>query len=89
MLKPSAKSPALSKPQPVAQASATGIPGGDDREFLFTDQDFERIRKLIYERAGISLSPIKRDMVYSRVAQAPGHGRPTRFPPLPLGEGKG
>jgi chemotaxis protein methyltransferase CheR len=41
----------------------------DDREFLFTDQDFEHIRKLIYERAGISLSPIKRDMVYSRLAR--------------------
>jgi len=41
----------------------------DGREFLFTDQDFERIRKLIYDRAGISLSPIKRDMVYSRLAR--------------------
>lgn len=39
------------------------------REFLFTDQDFERIRKLIYDRAGIALSPIKRDMVYSRLAR--------------------
>jgi len=48
----------------------------DSREFLFTDQDFERIRKLIYDRAGISLSPIKRDMVYSRLARrlrATGH----------------
>lgn len=43
--------------------------GKDDREFLFTDQDFERIRTLIYARAGISLSPIKRDMVYSRLAR--------------------
>jgi chemotaxis protein methyltransferase CheR len=42
---------------------------GDSREFLFTDQDFERIRKLIHARAGISLSPIKRDMVYSRLAR--------------------
>ncbi len=39
------------------------------REFLFTDEDFERVRKLIYERAGISLAPIKRDMVYSRLAR--------------------
>lgn len=39
------------------------------REFVFTDADFERIRKLIYEHAGISLSPIKRDMVYSRLAR--------------------
>jgi len=41
----------------------------DAREFVFTEQDFERIRKLIYERAGIALAPIKRDMVYSRLAR--------------------
>ncbi len=39
------------------------------REFVFTEQDFERIRKLIYERAGIALAPVKRDMVYSRLAR--------------------
>jgi chemotaxis protein methyltransferase CheR len=39
------------------------------REFHFTAQDFERIRKLIYDRAGISLSPAKQDMVYSRLAR--------------------
>ena len=39
------------------------------REFHFTAQDFERIRKLIYERAGISLSAAKQDMVYSRLAR--------------------
>lgn len=41
----------------------------NEREFHFTAQDFERIRKLIYERAGISLSPAKQDMVYSRLAR--------------------
>lgn len=39
------------------------------REFLFTDKDFERVRRLIYDHAGISLAPIKRDMVYSRLAR--------------------
>lgn len=39
------------------------------REFHFSDDDFEQIRSLIYERAGISLSPVKRDMVYSRLAR--------------------
>ncbi len=39
------------------------------REFDFTPADFERVRKLIYEHAGISLSPIKQDMVYSRLAR--------------------
>lgn len=41
----------------------------DVREFVLTDQDFERIRQLIYERAGIALAPAKRDMVYSRLAR--------------------
>jgi chemotaxis protein methyltransferase CheR len=43
--------------------------GGRDREFVFTDKDFERIRQLIYDHAGISLSPSKQDMVYSRLAR--------------------
>jgi chemotaxis protein methyltransferase CheR len=40
-----------------------------EREFHFTQADFERVRKLIYDQAGISLSPIKQDMVYSRLAR--------------------
>jgi chemotaxis protein methyltransferase CheR len=44
-------------------------PINEAREFHFTAQDFERIRKLIYDRAGISLSPAKQDMVYSRLAR--------------------
>ena len=40
-----------------------------DREFHFTAADFERVRKLIYKHAGISLAPIKQDMVYSRLAR--------------------
>lgn len=39
------------------------------REFEYTPQDFERVRKLIYKHAGISLSPVKQDMVYSRLAR--------------------
>ena len=42
---------------------------GTDREFAFTAADFERVRKLIYEHAGISLSSAKQDMVYSRLAR--------------------
>lgn len=40
-----------------------------DREFHFTQADFDRVRKLIHEHAGISLAPIKQDMVYSRLAR--------------------
>lgn len=39
------------------------------REFSFSAADFERVRKLIYQHAGISLSPVKQDMVYSRLAR--------------------
>ena len=38
-------------------------------EFELTDRDFARIRRLIHERAGISLHAGKRAMVYSRLAR--------------------
>jgi len=40
-----------------------------DREFNFTNNDFTRVRKLIYQHAGISLSEAKSDMVYSRIGR--------------------
>ena len=39
------------------------------REFVFTGVDFQRIQKLIYEHAGISLAESKQEMVYSRLAR--------------------
>jgi len=50
---------------------ASSLPGRDQggREFNFSMTDFERVRKLIYQHAGISLSPVKQDMVYSRLAR--------------------
>lgn len=39
------------------------------REFVFTSADFDKIRTLIYDHAGISLAPVKADMVYSRLAR--------------------
>lgn len=39
------------------------------REFQYTERDFERVRALIYNRAGIALSAAKHDMVYSRLAR--------------------
>lgn len=44
-------------------------PGIGDREFVFTAADFERVRKMIYDHAGISLAATKQDMVYSRLAR--------------------
>ena len=40
-----------------------------DRDFEFTGRDFERVRTLIYGHAGISLSAVKRDLVYSRLSR--------------------
>jgi chemotaxis protein methyltransferase CheR len=39
------------------------------KEFEFTARDFERVRSLIYRRAGISLADSKQEMVYSRLAR--------------------
>lgn len=39
------------------------------REFLYTRADFERIRGLLYRRAGISLADSKAQMVYSRLSR--------------------
>ena len=40
-----------------------------DREYSFSHADFERVRKLIYGRAGISLNTTKQNMVYSRLSR--------------------
>lgn len=55
------KKPLFPPAMPVREASL--------REFNFSAADFERVRKLIYQHAGISLSPVKQDMVYSRLAR--------------------
>lgn len=39
------------------------------KEFDFTTRDFERVRALIYQRAGIALADSKQEMVYSRLAR--------------------
>jgi chemotaxis protein methyltransferase CheR len=48
-------------------APAPALP--TDAEYTLTAGDFERIRKLIYERAGISLHAGKQAMVYSRLSR--------------------
>jgi chemotaxis protein methyltransferase CheR len=48
-----------------------------DAEFTLTAADFERVRQLIYQRAGISLHAGKQAMVYSRLSRRlreTGHG---------------
>lgn len=41
----------------------------DEREFAYSAADFEQVRSLLYQRAGISLAPSKESMVYSRLAR--------------------
>ena len=55
-------SPALASPASTVTASAAA-------EFAFGGADFERVRKLIYRHAGISLNPGKQAMVYSRLSR--------------------
>jgi len=43
--------------------------GEKSREFHFTEKDFDRISKLIYDHAGISLSDSKQELVYSRLSR--------------------
>ncbi len=43
--------------------------GEKSREFHFTEKDFERVSKLIYDHAGISLSSSKQELVYSRLSR--------------------
>ncbi len=50
-----------------------------ERVFVFDDRDFARIARLIHQRAGISLGPHKRDMVYSRLVRRLRAGGFTRF----------
>jgi len=48
-----------------------------DREFELSPKDFERVRSMIYQRAGISLQAGKQAMVYSRLSRRlreTGHG---------------
>ena len=49
--------------------NAEASSGDNRRDFIYTSADFARVRKMIYTKAGISLSDSKQDMVYSRLAR--------------------
>lgn len=40
-----------------------------EREFDFTDADFEGLRRMAHEQAGISLTDAKRELIYGRVSR--------------------
>ena len=64
-----------SKPAAATGGPATTGAGGSsagpvtEAEFSFSAADFERVRELIYQRAGISLHAGKQAMVYSRLSR--------------------
>ncbi len=41
----------------------------DQKEYLFTQAEFEHIRTLLYQHSGIKLNDSKKDMVYSRLGR--------------------
>ncbi|MCU6433202.1 chemotaxis protein CheR [Undibacterium sp. Jales W-56] len=49
--------------------SAEKNKSGTTKEFDFNGKDFDRVRGLIYQKAGISLADSKQEMVYSRLAR--------------------
>ena len=60
-----------------SRSPAAGAPVDAGGEFSFDARDFERVRSLIYARAGISLHAGKQAMVYSRLSRRlreTGHG---------------
>jgi chemotaxis protein methyltransferase CheR len=65
---PSAATLPPPKATPAAPLALPPTPQAD-REFSFSASDFERVRTLIYQRAGISLHAGKQAMVYSRLSR--------------------
>src|SRR6185295_18304463 len=60
---------AVLSPSAATVPRADAIGGSGDQEFSFGSADFERVRQLIYQRAGISLHAGKQAMVYSRLSR--------------------
>jgi chemotaxis protein methyltransferase CheR len=50
-------------------AKTAAMMTADDREFVYTRADFEKIRELIYRRVGIALADGKQRLVYGRLAR--------------------
>jgi chemotaxis protein methyltransferase CheR len=56
-------------PAALRDSSPATLHPSQEQEFAFSPQDFERVRKLIYDHAGISLHAGKQAMVYSRLSR--------------------
>ena len=56
-------------PAALRDSSPVSLHSGLEQEFAFSAQDFERVRRLIYDHAGINLHAGKQAMVYSRLSR--------------------
>jgi chemotaxis protein methyltransferase CheR len=56
-------------PAALRDSSPSSLHSGLEQEFAFSAQDFERVRRLIYDHAGINLHAGKQAMVYSRLSR--------------------
>ena len=56
-------------PSKSSSGNTAGTAPATGADFIFTDGDFDKVCKLIYSRAGISLKDTKRQMVYSRLGR--------------------
>jgi len=56
-------------PAALRDSSPVSLHSGLEQEFAFSTQDFERVRRLIYDHAGINLHAGKQAMVYSRLSR--------------------
>jgi len=50
-------------------AAADGADSQPAREYEFSDQDFQRIRRMVHQHTGIALSDSKRQLVYGRLSR--------------------
>lgn len=54
---------------PVSNVTPSTVFGGDAHALDFSEHDFERVRRIIFELAGIDLNASKQSMVYSRLSR--------------------
>ena len=59
----------LSMPAAVRDSRLANLGSGTEQEVAVSAQDFDRVRRLIYEHAGINLHAGKQAMVYSRLSR--------------------
>ena len=55
--------------QSPPEVTGSSGPIADRRDFVYSEDDFKLICKMIYRRVGISLAVSKRDMVYNRLSR--------------------